>query len=69
MTHGTAKQGFDKMSKRVLVVALVGVNLLLLACLILTTYSPPQAIAQEVAQGGRDYLLLFLQAKSISEKF
>jgi hypothetical protein len=50
------------MSKQVLIVALVGLNLLLLAGVILTAYPPPAAMAQTPAAsasaGGRDYLLL-----------
>lgn len=45
------------MTRRVLIVLLVGANLLLLACLLLTSYSPPAAYAQAAARGG-DYMLL-----------
>ncbi len=41
------------MSKRVLVVLLVGVNVLLLAALILTVFSPPRAMAQAAAAAAR----------------
>lgn len=50
------------MTKHVLIVALVGVNLFLLTGVILVTYSPPAALAQEVAAenavDGNDYILI-----------
>ena len=50
------------MSKQVLIVALVGLNLLLLAGVILTAYSPPAAMAQppaaSTAAESGDYMLL-----------
>lgn len=48
------------LSKRALVVALAGLNLLLLAALVLSSYSPPQAMAQ---RGGRpgDFLMATVQ--------
>ena len=40
------------MTKHVLIVGLVGLNLFLLAGVILVTYSPPAALAQDVAVEG-----------------
>ena len=45
------------MTKRVAIVGLVFLNLVLLASLILTTYSPPPAIAQAVSRTG-EYILV-----------
>jgi hypothetical protein len=49
-------------SKQALIVALVGLNLLLLAGVILTAYSPPAAMAQtppaSAVLGNQEYLLL-----------
>ena len=50
------------MTKRALVVFLVGVNLLLLACLILTAYSPPAAEAQAVSRRG-EFILIAAEAE------
>jgi hypothetical protein len=50
------------MSRRVILVLLVGLNLALLACLVLSTYSPPAAFAQEAARPG-GYVLLAAQAE------
>lgn len=59
------------MSKQVLIVALVGLNLLLLAGVILTAYTPPAAMAQTPAAsspaGGRDYLLMSCLAEPASD--
>lgn len=46
------------MTKRVSIVLLVGTNLFLLACLVLTAYSPPQALAQEVEGAGRGFIVV-----------
>lgn len=50
------------MTKHVVIVMLVGLNLFLLAAVILTTYTPPAAIAQDAAmQGtevGQNYILI-----------
>lgn len=45
------------MSRHAVLVLLVGLNLLLLAALILSVYSPPPAYAQAAARSG-DYILL-----------
>ncbi len=50
------------MSKRALIVFLAGVSLCLLACLVLTTYSPPQAVAQTVTGSGK-YILISAEAQ------
>lgn len=49
------------MSKYALIVLLVGANLLLLACLLLSAYTPPKAIAQEVAAQQPPYALISAQ--------
>lgn len=49
------------MSKRAILIALVGVNLALLGALILSTYSLPAAQAQAVGRGG-DYILVSARA-------
>jgi len=49
------------MPKSALIVVLVGLNLVLLAVLILATHAPPQAIAQEilpVPTGDNDFLVI-----------
>jgi hypothetical protein len=55
------------MSKQVLIVALVGLNLLLLAGVILTACPPPAAMAQtsaaSAAAGSGDYMLLSCMAE------
>ncbi len=50
------------MSRQVLVVLLVGVNLLLFGCLILSNYSLPEAKAQPVSLRG-EFILLAAQAE------
>lgn len=50
------------MSKRVLVIMLVALNLALLAGLILSTYTPPQAFAQGLNRSG-EYLLVAAKAE------
>jgi hypothetical protein len=49
------------MSRQAFIILLVGVNLLLLACLILTSYSPPEAQAQPVSLRG-EFILVSAQA-------
>ena len=55
------------MSKQVLIVALVGLNLLLLAGVILTACPPPAAMAQtpaaSAAAGSTDFMLLSCMAE------
>ena len=50
------------MTKHVMIVVLVGINLFLLAGVILVTYSPPAALAQDVAVEagveGNNYILV-----------
>jgi len=51
------------MTKHVLIVVLVGINLFLLAGVILVTYTPQAALAQDVttegiAVGGEDFILI-----------
>ena len=57
-------KGRNMLSKRAIIVALTGLNLLLLAVLILFNYSPPTAYAQR--GGGRpgDYLMATAQIHS-----
>ena len=50
------------MSRRVILVLLTGLNLALLACLVLSTYSPPAALAQEAPRTG-GYLVVAAQAE------
>jgi len=50
------------MSRQVLVVLLVGVNLLLFGCLILSSYSLPEAKAQSVSLRG-EFILISAQAE------
>lgn len=45
------------MTRRVVIVMLVGINLVLLAVLVLSAYSPPQAMAQSVGRGGEFILV------------
>lgn len=54
------------MTKRVLITGLVLVNLVLLACLVLTTYSPPQAVAQAVSRAGQ-YILIAAEAERTND--
>lgn len=54
------------MSKRVLIIGLVGVNLVLLAGLVLTAYSPPAAMAQAVARSS-EYILIAGEAELASD--
>jgi len=51
------------MTKQALIVFLVGVNLFLLGCLLLSAYTPPLAIAQEVAEAGNNYILVAAEAE------
>lgn len=50
-------KGVRKMSRHAILVMLVGVNLLLLATIILTAYSPPAAYAQAVGGAG-NYIMV-----------
>lgn len=54
------------MSKRVLIVILVGLNLVLLSGVVLTAYSPPAAMAQAVGRGG-EYILIAAEAELASD--
>ncbi|HOA74559.1 MAG TPA: hypothetical protein PL151_09730 [Phycisphaerae bacterium] len=54
------------MSKRVLVIMLVALNLALLAGLILSTYTPPQAFAQGLNRSG-EYLLVAAKAEQTND--
>ena len=54
------------MNKSTVIVLLAGVNLCLLACLVLTTYSPPAAAGQ-VAAGEGQYILVAGEAKQHSD--
>ncbi|RIK64574.1 MAG: hypothetical protein DCC65_14205 [Planctomycetota bacterium] len=51
------------MSKQSIIVLLVGLNLILLATLILFTYAPPQAMAQ-AAPLGQNYVMVAGQIRS-----
>ena len=55
------------MSKQALVILLVGLNLFLLACLLLTSYSPPQAVAEEVAQIPNRYILITAEVETFND--
>jgi len=50
------------MNKRFVIGLLVSTNLFLLAALILTSYSPPQAFAQGIARSG-EYILLAAESQ------
>ena len=50
------------MSKHVLIVLLAGANLCLAACLLLTTYTPPEAVAQAIRPDGT-YILVAAEAQ------
>jgi hypothetical protein len=54
------------MSRNVLLVLLVGANLFLLACLILFSYSPPEAKAQPVSIRG-EFILVSAQAERAND--
>ena len=49
------------MSKHVLIMLLAGVNLFLLACVVLTAHSPPQAFAESTTNNN-EYALLSAEA-------
>ena len=49
------------MTKRVILLLLVGINLLLAAGLVFSTYSPPQAVAQVISRSG-EYILVAAEA-------
>ena len=51
------------MSRRALLVALIGVNLALIACLILSSYTPPKAYAQPVSLRG-EFILVSAEAET-----
>jgi hypothetical protein len=55
------------MNKSALIVLLVGVNLFLLSCLILTAYTPPAALAAEVSKSAEGYLLFSAEAERQNE--
>jgi hypothetical protein len=50
------------MSKQAFLIVLVAVNLALLACLLLSSYTPPQAYAQAVSLRG-EFILISAQAE------
>jgi len=50
------------MTRRVLITLLLGVNLVLLLALVLTAYSPPQAIAQGIARSS-EYIMVAATAE------
>jgi hypothetical protein len=54
------------MSKRAVLILLVGLNLLLLAVLLLSTYTPPAAFAQGLTRGG-EFLLLTARAEQSND--
>ena len=54
------------MTRRVLIVLLAGVNLLLLAGLVSTVYSPPAAFGQVQARGS-DYLLVTTEVEPAND--
>lgn len=51
------------MNKSSLIVLLVGVNLFLLSCLILTAYTPPTALAEEAAESTEGFVLFAAEAE------
>lgn len=51
------------MNKSSLIVLLVGVNLFLLSCLILTAYTPPTALAEEAAESDEGFVLFAAEAE------
>jgi len=55
------------MNKRTLIVMLTGLNLFLLACLLLTSWSPPQALAQDPATPTSTYLLVAAEADMFND--
>lgn len=55
------------MHKSALIILLVGVNLFLLSCLILTAYTPPAAMAQEVAESKDGFILFSAEAERQNE--
>ncbi|UCD28836.1 MAG: hypothetical protein JSV03_17460 [Planctomycetota bacterium] len=55
------------MSKQTLIMLLIGVNFFLLACLLLTAYSPPLALAQDIEQLGNNYLLITAEAETFND--
>ena len=59
------------MTKNVLIVVLAGINLFLLAGVILVTYSPPAALAQAVAQEnaieGDNYILIAAEVEQSND--
>lgn len=50
------------MTRRSLIVLLVGANLLALACLILTSYTPPKAMAQAVSRSS-EYIMVAAESQ------
>lgn len=54
------------MTKRSLIVLLVGVNLFLFSVLVLSTYTPPQAFAQGLSRGG-EYMLVSARAEQSND--
>ena len=55
------------MGKQSIIILLVGLNLFMLACLLLTSYSPPMAVAQEAAQIGNRYILVAAEAETFND--
>jgi len=55
------------MNKSSLIVLLVGVNLFLLSCLILTAYTPPTALAEEAAESTEGFVLFAAEAERKNE--
>jgi hypothetical protein len=55
------------MNKSALIVLLVGVNLFLLSCLILTAYTPPSAAAEEAAKSKKEFILFSAEAERDNE--
>ena len=55
------------MRKQSLIILLVGLNLCLLTCLLLVHYTPPQALAQEVAQAGNRYILITAEVETFND--
>ena len=54
------------MTRRVVIVLMAGLNLLLLAVLLLGSYSPPAAFAQAMARGG-EFILISARAEQSND--
>ncbi|MBI4578622.1 MAG: hypothetical protein HY718_02915 [Planctomycetes bacterium] len=54
------------MTKRIAIILLVGLNLFLLAVLMLGSYTPPQALAQALARSG-EYILVCARAEQSND--